>query len=545
MKSDNNFFIVIVITVCVLMFYPMFMKKIFPQYFPKQSRPYEQAEQSSTYKEIQPKQPKQLKQDPSVSATYSKEKTYILYNSLYEIEVNSPNADIKSIRFLQIKDPLTNAPTVLMDTQDMMPGVFNDSGLTDKAVLQNVESSNNTAIFHYQHETGLKIRKQLRIDDDMYRVSLSLEIENPSSAQKILSYQLIAATGIKNTAKVDARFSNQITVLKNKKRIKKNLSDMAHKTIEGDIELTGVMLRYFSLIAIPLVTSDYVYSYNPGTNEQFAPTSVGLGARNLVVPAGETVRLDYVLYAGPNDQEQMSKLNLEVEQIRGKGVFAGLSDLMLLLLRFLHKLFRNYGLAVIGLALTINIFLYPLTFKSLKSMKDMQALQPLIEKLRNEHKDNPQKLNKEMMELYKKHKVNPAGGCLPMLLQMPIFFSLYGVLMRAIELRGASFLWIKNLAAPDAIMSFKDMGLPATLPLVGSSLNILPLAMMAFSFLQQKATNTGHANEQQKMMALMMPVLLGVIFYNFPSGLVLYFLTNSIFSFFIQRNLVKKTAVSA
>ena len=105
-----------------------------------------------------------------------------------------------------------------------------------------------------------------------------------------------------------------------------------------------------------------------------------------------------------------------------------------------------------------------------------------------------------------------------MLLQMPIFFSLYGVLMRAIELRGARFLWINNLAAPDAFMSF-----PAKLPLIGSSLNILPLVMMAFSFLQQKATNTGHANEQQKMMALMMPVLLGVIFYNFPEHLVCFY----------------------
>ncbi len=534
MKSDNNFFIVIVITIFVLVFYPVLMKKIFPQYFPEKPQPQSQAEQISINQEMPSKQP------VSIGATYSKEKTYGLYNNMYEIEVNSPNADIKSIKLLQITDPATNAPTVLMDTQDMMPGIFNDSGLTDKAVLQNVQSSNNAVVFHYKHETGLKIRKKLRIDDDIYGISLSFEIENPSKTQKVLTYQLVAATGIKSTAKVDSRFSNQITLLKNKKTLKKNLNNTAHKTIEGDIELTGVMLRYFSLITVPLVTSDYVYSYNPGINEAFAPTSVGIGARNLVVPARETVRLNYVLYAGPNDQEQMSRLNLGVEQIRGKGIFAGLSDLMLLLLRVLHKLFRNYGVAVIGLALTINIFLYPLTFKSLKSMKDMQALQPLIEKLRNEHKDNPQKLNKEMMELYKKHKVNPAGGCLPMLLQMPIFFSLYGVLMRAIELRGASFLWIKNLAAPDAFMSF-----PAKLPLLGSSLNILPLAMMAFSFLQQKATNTGHANEQQKAMAMMMPVLLGVIFYNFPSGLVLYFLTNSIFSFFIQRSLAKKTAAEA
>ncbi|MCG2711162.1 MAG: membrane protein insertase YidC [Candidatus Omnitrophica bacterium] len=532
MKSEKNFFIVIIITVGVLVFYPMLIKNMFPRFFPEQPQPALQVEQTSAYKEIEPKQ------QASIGVTYLKEKTYSLHNNLYEIEVNSPNADIKSIKLLQIADPLTNEPTVLMDTQDMMPGIFSDSGLTDKAVIQNIESSNNAVLFYYKHEAGLNIRKQLRIDDDMYSVSLSYEIENPSKIEKALSYRLIAAAGIKNTAKVDARFNNQITVLKNKKTIKKNLGNISHKTIEGEIELTGAILRYFSLITVPLVTSDYVYSYSPVSNGEFLPTSVGLGTNNLVVPAQETVRLNYVLYAGPNDREQMSKLNLAIEQARGKGLFAGLSDLMLLLLRVLHKLCRNYGVAVIGLSLTINILLYPLTFKSLKSMKDMQAIQPLIEKLRSDHKDNPQKLNKEIMELYKKHKVNPAGGCLPMLLQMPIFFSLYGVLMQAIELRGAGFLWIKNLAAPDAFISF-----PAAIPIIGSSLNILPLVMMGFSFLQQKATNTGHANEQQKVMAMMMPVLLGVIFYNFPAGLVLYFLTNSIFSFFIQKNLTKQTVV--
>ncbi len=531
MKNDNNFFIVIVITVCVLVFYPMLMKKLFPHYFPEYSQTQTKLEQVST-NDVKPAQP------ASIGVTYSKEKTYDLYNNVYEVEVNSPKADIKSIKLLRIIDPETNAPTVLMDTQDKMPGIFSDVGLTDKAVLQNVKVSSDAAIFYYIHETGLNIRKKIRIDDDMYRVSLSYIVENPSETQKVLSYRLIAAAGIPSISKVESRFCNQITVLKNKKTIKKNLLKASDKTIEGDIQFTGAMLRYFSLVTVPLVTSDYVYSYNTGINKNFTPTSVGIGVRNLVVQPKETVRLNYVLYAGPNDQVQMSKLNLEIEQIRGRGIFAGLSDLMLLLLRILHKLFRNYGVAVIGLALTINIFLYPLTFKSLKSMKDMQALQPLIEKLRNDYKDNPQKLNKEIMELYKKHKVNPAGGCLPMMLQMPIFFSLYGVLMRAIELRGARFLWIKNLAAPDAFMVF-----PAKLPVLGDSLNILPLAMMAFSFLQQKATNTGHANEQQKAMALMMPVLLGVIFYNFPSGLVLYFLTNSIFSFYIQKSLAKKTAV--
>ena len=488
MNKDNNFFIVIAITVCVLMFYPMLMKKIVPQYFPE---PKQQTETRTYSNKYQPANIETKLAPVITSATYVSDKSYILRSNLFEVEVNGPDADIKSIRLVQIIDPDTKEPTILMDTANQMPGIFSDEGLVDSAVLQNVEVGENQIIFYYKNSSGLNISKAIRIDNDAYRIALEYAIENPSREQRTLSYRIISATGIKKASSVDRRFYNQITVFRDKKSFKKGLNNAVEKTIPGNVQLSGVMMRYFSLINVPLVTTDYIYSYTPGSDQDFALTAVGMGSKSLLVPAKETIRLNYVLYAGPNDQEQMSKLHLEVEQIRGKGLFAGLSDLMLLLLRVLHKLFHNYGLAVIGLALTINILLYPLTFKSLKSMKDMQALQPLIEQIRVKNKDNPQKLNKETMELYKKHKVNPAGGCLPMLLQMPIFFSLYGVLMRAIELRGAKFLWIQNLAAPDAFMSF-----PAKIPFVGSSLNILPLAMMVFSFLQQKATNTGQVNEQ-------------------------------------------------
>lgn len=533
MKNDNNFLLVIIITIMVLMVYPMVMQKFFPQYFPDPERPSEQTQPSNT----QTKQPVQTMQMAPIDTkqeaiTYSSEKSYVLSNNLLAIEVNSPAADIKSIKFLEIKEPGSANPTVLLDTENLMPGVFRETGLTDKATLEDVSVGNSSIAFEYKKDNDLYIKKRMRLEPDMYKVALSYELKNKSKEAMVLPYRIIAANGIKKPASVESRFCSKITTFKDKKTVKKNINSKDYKDAEGAVELTGIMLRYFSLVAVPLVKVDYSYSYNFGFNDEFAPTAVGIGSKGLTIEPGQVERLDFVLYAGPNDHEKMSQLNLEVEQIRGKGFFAGLSDLMLLLLRILHKLFRNYGLAVIGLALTINLFLYPLTFKSLTSMKQMQAIQPHVEKLRNEHKDNPQKLNKEIMELYKKHKVNPVGGCLPMLIQMPIFFSLYGVLMRAIELRGAKFLWIKNLAAPDAFMSF-----PAKLPFLGSSLNILPLIMMVFSFLQQKATNPQHANEQQKTMALMMPIFLGVIFYNFPSGLVLYFLTNSIFSFYIQKGL--------
>jgi len=158
-------------------------------------------------------------------------------------------------------------------------------------------------------------------------------------------------------------------------------------------------------------------------------------------------------------------------------------------------------------------------------MKEMQLLQPKIEALRKEHKDNPQALNKEIMELYKEHKVNPLGGCLPLLLQMPIFFALYQALMRSVSLRGAKFLWIKDLSAPDQLFTLKN-----SLPFLGNQVNILPILMAIGMFVQQKISmvkTTGEAAQQQKIMSIIMPVMFGVIFYQMPSGLVLYWFVNS------------------
>ena len=162
-------------------------------------------------------------------------------------------------------------------------------------------------------------------------------------------------------------------------------------------------------------------------------------------------------------------------------------------------------------------------------MHQMKQLQPHILKLKNLHKDDPQKLNKETMELYKKYNINPLGGCLPMILQMPVFIALYQGLMRSLALKGSTFLWVKDLGTPDAAI------LPFSLPFLGNSINILPLLMVVMMVLQQKITQTSATNDmpaeqksQQKMMMMTMPLIFGVLFYKMPSGLVLYWLTNTI-----------------
>ncbi len=210
---------------------------------------------------------------------------------------------------------------------------------------------------------------------------------------------------------------------------------------------------------------------------------------------------------------------------------------MLGTLSFTHKVVKNWGLAIIILSLLIYLVLYPLTIKQMRSMKEMQVLQPKVEQLKVLYKDNSQRMNKELMELYKEHKVNPLGGCLPLLLQMPVFFTLYQVLNRSIALKGAEFLWIKDLSEPDKLAM-----LPVNLPVVGDQFNILPIIIAIIMFVQQKfstAAATGEAAQQQKIMMIVFPFVFGLVFYHMPSGLVLYWLVNSLLMMLYQIKISK------
>jgi YidC/Oxa1 family membrane protein insertase len=198
---------------------------------------------------------------------------------------------------------------------------------------------------------------------------------------------------------------------------------------------------------------------------------------------------------------------------------------------------HNWGGAIILLSFIIYLILYPLTLKQMRSMKQMQALQPRIEELRKTYKDNPQKLNKETMELYRQHRVNPLGGCLPLVLQMPVFFALYQALIRSIALKEASFLWIKDLSEPDRLFL-----LPVNLPAIGNEINILPVLMTIGMFIQQRismSTASSGSAEQQRLMMIIFPLMFGFIFYHMPAGLVLYWFVNSslmlIYQFRISR----------
>jgi YidC/Oxa1 family membrane protein insertase len=241
------------------------------------------------------------------------------------------------------------------------------------------------------------------------------------------------------------------------------------------------------------------------------------------------------MYFGPKRTDILKALNIGAEKIVDFGWFDIIAKPMIAGLNYCNKVTHNYGIDIILLTILIKIIFYPLTVKSYKSMKEMQKLQPQVAKLREKFKDDKQKLNQEMMDLYRKKGVNPMGGCFPMLIQIPVFFALYKALSGAIEMRHAHFLWWMNdLSAPEDLFSFTVAGY--VLPI-----RILPLVMGITQVIQQKMTPTGGDPMQEKMM-LLMPIVFTFLFWGFPSGLVLYWLVNNVISIGQQYYINKKAS---
>ena len=244
----------------------------------------------------------------------------------------------------------------------------------------------------------------------------------------------------------------------------------------------------------------------------------------------------FTLFLGPRELGILKEAGKNLEKAVNFGWTDIIAKPLLYTLRFFNGYFHNYGIAIILLTIIIKILFWPLTHKSYKSMKEMQKLQPLMAKLREKYKGNKEQMNKELMGLYKTYKVNPVGGCLPMVIQIPVFFALFRVLGVSIELRHAPFfLWINDLSAPDRLFRF-PFEVPFMSPPYG--IPVLTLLMGASMFIQQKMTPTPGDPTQAKIM-LFLPIIFTVMFINFPSGLVLYWLVNNLLSIGQQYRILK------
>ncbi|MDD5477285.1 MAG: membrane protein insertase YidC [Candidatus Omnitrophica bacterium] len=390
--------------------------------------------------------------------------------------------------------------------------------LSDSNLIFRQQSITKDSITFIHEDQDKRVIKKFIIPNNSYTIELVIKIQNLSPFPLVLNSQLVLGRLDLSAKNPQARY--QDVVLGGKE---KTVHLSAGKDSSSqNVQFMGLRDQYFCAIVEPVdaVASAYIKKINPQESE------IGLFINEITLKPGAQIGHSYRIYLGPQDLNILNSINPEWTAIIYFGTFDFIAQLLLQLLGFFYGLVHNWGWAIIILSIAVYLLLFPLSIKQMRSMKEMQVLQPKIEALRKEFKDNPQRLNKEIMQLYKEHKVNPLSGCLPLLLQMPIFFALYQALIRSVALRGAHFWWIKDLSSPDKLFVFKN-----SIPFLGNQLNILPILMAIGMFVQQKISMgkvSGEAAQQQKMMSIIMPIMFGVIFYQMPSGLVLYWFVNSI-----------------
>ncbi|MEE8317527.1 MAG: membrane protein insertase YidC [Candidatus Omnitrophota bacterium] len=378
-------------------------------------------------------------------------------------------------------------------------------------------------VYEQKSPQGIEIKTRFLFYADTYKVDLSLIINNKSEYMIDDNLSLNLVLFPQDTKKSYGAFEGMALLLGNKleQHQLKKLKDIKQY---GRISWVAYKEPYFMTAIIP------------ESNDKTT-------AKSTILPDG-TIRISYItpplnlrqhqeitksfaLYLGPQDLYILKALKGSLEKAINFGWFDIIAKPLLVTLRFFNKHVSNYGVSIVLLTILIKLLFWPLTHKSYQSMKEMRKLQPIMAKIREKYKGNKQEMNKQLMGLYKTYKVNPMGGCLPMIIQIPVFFALFRVLPNSIELRHAPFiLWIKDLSSPDRLLDF-SFQIPFMAPPYG--IPVLTLIMGASMFIQQKMTPTTGDPAQAKMMMLL-PIVFTFMFINFPSGLVLYWLVNNVLS---------------
>ncbi len=379
------------------------------------------------------------------------------------------------------------------------PGPWNDA-------LYRVEQGSGWVGLRWSDGAGNWVEKRVASGKGKY----ALEVEVRAGGAPARA-GVVVGTGLERGLKADqqGRFGGSDAVV----RVGGKLTRVAAakvegvRSIRGAVDFAGVEDQYFLLVLLPQAAVDEV-----------RVTSVGTGAAALpqVVVVGEGGVVGGTLYAGAKEHGTLGGYGRGIDETVSFGLFGFLSVGFLAALRWIYGWVRNWGVAIIVLTAAIRLLLFPLSHKSVVSMKKMQALQPKLKAIQDRYKDRAKKdpnvrtrMNQEVMQMYKEQGVNPMGGCLPMLVQLPILWALYSLFAYAIELRQAPFVfWIHDLAAKDPTY-------------------ITPILMTASMVLQQRmAPQT--ADPAQRRMFMLMPFVFGLMFMSFPAGLVLYWLVNNV-----------------
>lgn len=392
----------------------------------------------------------------------------------------------------------------------------------DREKLQVGGGQGDTVTMQARLASGLEITRTLTFDPEKYQISLVVDVHNASqTALKGSPYLTLTNRPFSAGNSINRYLFSGPALLVDDKLQEIKPDDLLEKAeeIKGRISWTAYEGTYFMTGIIP-VEKDGLKVRLTADGDKVATV---LSGDSEIIPALGSRQYQYTLYFGPKKLSVLKEIDDNLEKVVNFGWFDKMARPALSLLNFLNRYFHNYGIAIILTTILIKMALWPISHKGMRSMKNMQALQPKIAKLREKYKDDATRMNQEMMNLYKTYKINPLGGCLPMVLQIPVFFALYKVLLQAIELRHAPFmLWITDLSAPDRL--WPGLGIPYL-----EGIPVLTLLMGASMFLQQKMSPAPADPTQAKIM-MFLPVIFTFMFLNFASGLVLYWFINNLLS---------------
>jgi YidC/Oxa1 family membrane protein insertase len=388
----------------------------------------------------------------------------------------------------------------------------------DEDTLRLVPGESRQVVFRSVSPAGLQIDKIFTFRGDQYDFDCRLQLTNTGSLPVSGSLNLTLVHPWDDSQEGgQLEFVGPATLVADKLHTDQ-VDDLAKepRSYGQDVVWSAFEDKYFMKAAIPL---------GGAVQKVLIQKDADIVENSFIAPPrtlqpGEKHALDFLLYFGPKDLDILKAVDHQLVRAVDFGFFAPIARPLLHVLKFFYSFIGNYGVAIILLTAIIKALFWPLTQKSYSSMKAMQKLQPEMLRIKEKYKNDRERLNRETMELYKTNRVNPLGGCLPMLVQIPVFFALYKVLLDAIELRHAPFaLWLTDLSAKDPYY-------------------VTPLVMGATMFIQQKMTPTNMDPMQAKMF-MIMPVVFTFLFLNFPSGLVIYWLVNNVLTiaqqYFINR----------
>ncbi len=385
-----------------------------------------------------------------------------------------------------------------------------------------LEKEGGKVTFQTVTPEGISVKKIYQFVDDPYSGYLDIELSNLRDEEKQIAFTFLTlGPGLGTDEKGKKENIRHLRALGYRNKL---LEKLKFNSYADDWSWFGIDNHYFLAAIIPDAKID---SLTVGKiNQQKIPLLKV--EKNLTVPAKSKVNFCFRFYLGPKKYTDLKKYKFGLEETIGFGLFAPLSKGALYALNWFYKIIRNYGWAIVILTILLQILLFPLTKKSFQASLAMKKVQPLINELKLKYKNDPKRFQAELFHLYRAQKANPFGGCLPMILQIPVFWALFVTLQNAYELRGAGFiLWIKDLSHPDTLFRIGN-----------TPVNILPLLMGLLMLFQQKLTTVA-TDPTQKQMMYLMPIMFTFLFWNFPSGLVLYWFTSSLFSSLGQLYLLK------